>query len=58
MSARIVLTNAAPKILGTFAPDLSEAAKKHLEKLGVEIHLGQAVDKIDDEGVIVAGERN
>jgi NADH dehydrogenase len=56
-SARIVLIDAAPKVLGTFAPDLSEAAKKHLEKLGVEIHLGHAVEKIDSEGVIVAGER-
>ena len=56
-SARIVLIDAAPKVLGTFAPDLSEAAKKHLEKLGVEIHLGHAVEKIDSEGVIVAGEQ-
>ncbi len=56
-SARIVLIDAAPKVLGTFAPGLSEAAKKHLEKLGVEVRLGHAVDKIDSEGVIVAGER-
>jgi NADH:ubiquinone reductase (H+-translocating) len=55
--ARIVLIDAAPKVLGTFAPDLSAAAQKHLEKLGVEVRLGHAVDKIDDEGVVVAGER-
>ena len=55
--ARIVLIDAAPKVLGTFAPDLSAAAQKHLEKLGVEVRLGHAVDKIDEEGVIVAGER-
>jgi NADH dehydrogenase FAD-containing subunit len=28
-----------------------------LQKLGVEIHLGHAVEKVDSEGVIVAGER-
>jgi NADH:ubiquinone reductase (H+-translocating) len=55
--ARIVLIDAAPKVLGTFAPDLSDAAEKHLQKLGVEIRLGHAVEKIDNEGVIVAGER-
>jgi NADH:ubiquinone reductase (H+-translocating) len=32
-------------------------AEKHLEKLGVEVRLGHAVDKIDAEGVVVAGER-
>jgi NADH:ubiquinone reductase (H+-translocating) len=55
--ARIILIDAAPKILGTFAPDLSAVAEKHLEKLGVEVRLGHAVDKIDAEGVVVAGER-
>jgi NADH dehydrogenase FAD-containing subunit len=56
-SARIVLLDGAPKVLGTFAPALSEAAKKRLEKLGVEVHLGHNVEKIDEEGVIVGGER-
>src|SRR3954452_520949 len=56
-SARIVLIDASRKVLGTFAPSLSEAAEFHLQKLGVEIHLGHAVEKIDSEGVIVAGER-
>src|SRR6266436_6004210 len=56
-NARIVLIDAAPKVLGTFAPDLSAAAEEHLQKLGVEVRLGHAVDKIDDEGVVVAGER-
>src|SRR2546429_5997003 len=56
-SARIVLIDASRKVLGTFAPSLSDAAEEHLQKLGVEIHLGQAVEKIDSEGVIVAGER-
>src|SRR5438128_4401385 len=56
-SARIVLLDAARNVLGTFAPSLSDAAEEHLQKLGVEIHLGHNVEKIDSEGVIVAGER-
>ena len=56
-SARILLLDAAPKVLGTFAPDLSAAAKERLEKLGVEVRLGHAVENIDEEGVIVGGER-
>src|ERR1700757_2814246 len=56
-SARIVLLDGARKVLGTFAPSLSGAAESHLQKLGVEVHLGHNVQNIDSEGVIVAGER-
>src|SRR5712664_3226646 len=56
-SARIVLVDMAPRVLGTFSEDLSEAAKKQLEKLGVEVRLGQSVDQIDSDGIAVAGER-
>jgi NADH:quinone reductase (non-electrogenic) len=56
-SARIVLIDLAPRVLGTFSEQLSKAAKTRLEALGVEVRLGQGVDRIDDDGVIVAGER-
>ena len=56
-SARIVLIDMAPRVLGTFAESLSIAAKRRLERLGVELRLGHAVDQIDADGVIVAGER-
>jgi NADH dehydrogenase FAD-containing subunit len=56
-SARIILIDAGRNVLGTYAPSLSEAAEFHLQKLGVEIHLGHAVEKVDGEGVVVAGER-
>jgi NADH dehydrogenase len=56
-SARIVLVDMSDRVLGPFAPDLSRAAKEHLEKLGVEVRLGKGVDQIDAEGVIVGGER-
>ena len=56
-SARIVLVDMAPKVLGPFSENLSKAAKQRLEKLGVEIRLGHGVDQIDAEGVVIAGER-
>jgi NADH:ubiquinone reductase (H+-translocating) len=56
-SARIVLVDLAPRVLTSFSEDLSAAAKRRLEKLGVEIRLGQSVDCIDADGVVVAGER-
>src|SRR5258707_8826673 len=57
LSARIILLDMANRVLGTFAEGLSEAARKHLEDLGVEVRLGHGVDQIDDEGVIVGGKR-
>ena len=56
-SARIVLLDSAPRILGSFSDDLSRAAKERLASLGVEVRLGNGVDQIDADGVIVAGER-
>jgi NADH:quinone reductase (non-electrogenic) len=56
-SARIVLVDLNKKVLGPFSDDLSSAAKERLEKLGVEVRLGHSVDQVDEDGVIVAGER-
>ena len=56
-SARIVLVDMAPRVLGPFSEGLSEAAKHRLEKLGVEVRLGHSVDQIDCDGIVVGGER-
>jgi NADH dehydrogenase len=56
-SARIVLVDMTPKVLGPFSENLSKAAKQRLENLGVEVRLGHSVDLIDAEGVVVGGER-
>jgi NADH dehydrogenase FAD-containing subunit len=56
-AARIVLLDMAPRALGSFSEKLSAAARKRLEDLGVEVRLGKAVDQIDEDGVIVAGDR-
>jgi NADH:ubiquinone reductase (H+-translocating) len=56
-SARIILIDTGSRPLGTFAPDLSEAARRRLEQLGVELRFGHPVEMVDAEGVILAGER-
>jgi NADH:ubiquinone reductase (H+-translocating) len=56
-SARIILIDRGSRVLGTFAENLSRAAQERLERLGVEVRLGQGVERIDGDGVVVAGER-
>ena len=56
-SARIVLLDRSPRVLMPFAETLSTAAKRRLEKLGVEVRLGSGVDQIDEDGVTAAGAR-
>ena len=56
-SARIVLVDRSSRVLASFSEKLSAAAKKRLENLGVEVKLGQNVDQIDADGIVVAGER-
>jgi NADH dehydrogenase len=56
-TARIILMDMAPRVLGTFSESLSQAAKVRLESLGVEVRLGHPVDRIDADGVIAGGER-
>jgi NADH:ubiquinone reductase (H+-translocating) len=56
-AARIILVEAAPRLLTPFDPSLSEAAKKSLEQLGVEVRLGAAVTALDAEGVSMGADR-
>ncbi len=55
--ARVVLVEAAGKVLGTFDEQLSSKARIQLEKLGVEVRLGTPVSAIDGEGVTIGPER-
>ena len=53
--ARIVLIEAGPRVLPAFRPDLSAYAQRSLERLGVEVKLGQAVTECTAEGVVYGG---
>ncbi len=56
-AARIVLVEAGPRLLPSFHPSLSEAARRSLEALGVEVRLSGRVTGCDAGGVIVGNER-
>jgi NADH dehydrogenase len=56
-NARVVLIEAGPRVLAGFADDLSAYAQSSLEKIGVEVVLGEAVTAIDRDGVVYGGKR-
>jgi NADH:quinone reductase (non-electrogenic) len=56
-AARIILIEAGPRVLPSMPADLSEDAKKRLERLGVEVRLGAPVTGVDAGGVTTANER-
>ena len=55
--ARVVLIEAGPRVLAGFPDDLSAYAQASLEKVGVEVVLGQPVTEIDRDGVVYGGQR-
>jgi NADH dehydrogenase len=54
---RVLLIEAGERLLPAFHPSLSAYARRALEKLGVEVRLGQPVEHVDDGGVRLDGER-
>jgi NADH:ubiquinone reductase (H+-translocating) len=54
--ARVVLVEAAKKVLGTFDDSLSTRAQDQLKRLGVEVRLGLPVSEITAHGVKVGSE--
>ena len=54
--ARVVLIEAGPRVLAGFPDDLSAYAKASLERLGVEVMLGEAVTECSADGVVYGGE--
>lgn len=56
-SARILLYEAAPRVLPTFPEILSLKAQRHLESLGVEVFTNTRVTSVDSDGIVVGGQR-
>ena len=55
-SLKIILMEAAPRILASLHESLAMAAATKLAKLGVEVRTGAAVEKVDGDGVMVGGD--
>src|SRR5579863_9210441 len=54
--ARILLVEAGPRILPNFPVSLARKASAALTRLGVEVRTNAAVEAVDEQGVIIAGE--
>jgi NADH dehydrogenase len=48
---RVVLIEAAPYVLGTFIPSLREAARRSLERKGIEVMLGAKVASVTESAI-------
>ena len=55
--ARIVLVEALPRVLPTYPAELSERARRQLERLGVEVRTDARVTEIDEAGVSLGEQR-
>jgi len=56
-NARVVLVEATDRVLPPYTADLSERARRQLERLGVTVWLGRRVTGIDARGVQLGGDR-
>ncbi|MDX6220244.1 MAG: hypothetical protein QOJ48_1925 [Frankiales bacterium] len=55
-TARVVLVDFAPEVLGSFGDHLSASAQRRLKQIGVEVQLGKKVVGVDRDGVTVEDE--
>ena len=49
--ARIIILDAGPAVLGSFPEQLRKRTESDLRDLGIEIHLGTKVTRVDDLGI-------
>ena len=52
---RVVLVEAAPTVLGPFAPKLQRYTQRRLEKMGVEVRVDTAATAMTDDSITVQG---
>lgn len=52
---RVILLEAAASLLGTFDPSLREAARRSLEKKGVDVMLNARVEQVTEDSIRLAG---
>ncbi|MDB5801031.1 MAG: pyridine nucleotide-disulfide oxidoreductase family protein [Rhodocyclales bacterium] len=55
--AKVLLVEAGPRLLASFPEDLSAAAVRSLQRLGVEVRLNARVNDCDAGGVVIGDQR-
>ena len=53
--AKVILVDAATRVLPVYAPDLSESARRQLFDLGVDVRLKAQVEELNADGVVFKG---
>lgn len=56
-AARVILVEAGERVLPPYTPDLSEKARRQLERLGVAVFLQKRITGVDAQGVSLGEER-
>ena len=56
-TARVLLIEGSPAILGGFPERLGRYARRQLESMGVDVRTGVHVSEVDEDGVVAGGER-
>lgn len=56
-AARVLLVEAGPRVLAALPETLSAKAARQLQRLGVELHTGQAVTAVDAQGIALGEQR-
>ena len=54
-TATVMLVEAGPRILAAFPESLADYARERLERLGVQVITGQAVEEITEAGAMIGG---
>jgi NADH dehydrogenase len=54
---RVILLEGGPRVLPAYTPDLSESARKQLEKLGVEVRTNALVTNVQDGAIYIGDEK-
>ena len=55
-SAKVILLDGAPQMLGSFGDQLSTRAKDIAEQIGIDVRLNSKVVDVDADGLVVEGE--
>ncbi len=53
--AKIILLDAAPSVLPSFAPKLQRYTQRRMEKMGVDVRLNTAATEMDSQSITVTG---
>ncbi len=55
--AKVIIVEAADRIMGAFPEDIAARTQAHLEKMGIEIRLNAKVEEVSEHGISASGQQ-